>query len=487
MRAIPVGVSTSWSRERSTSAALRSSTASGPNSSSPTAPTKLTSAPRREAATAWFAPLPPGTRLSVASLSVSPGLGRNRTRATRSRLTEPTTVIRTSRSKRAQIFDGPVQEVLAEVEEPGPERRAVGNGGQPNRRREALQSAHEDGELEIGVRDPRRGGADAGALEDGLPFDDLAGSGLSVPRAAVGLLRLQLQQETPQRALQAGECGLGPLGGPPEGRLALRGGAGLRLASGPALEEAAEGEGCHLARRQRANQAARRGIRDAIGAHQRRPAGPVRVAHLPLVLHQVLVARTVRPSELVRPRRGHLARDRVVRSRAAGTGGLARVQAAYDGRTPARRGPRRDRRGCHLLARRSGGVPIGRAQPPSRRFTFSRLFLAALGSPGPLAGRAGHRAVSAVQALGLRERGARSRASPGRCAAPRGHRARAPAGDIRVLDAPRRAGVDRAGEALARRVSEAQVQPRPHLYLGRRARHVPGGDRGGRHSRPEGR
>ena len=32
----------------------------GPNSSSPTLPTMLTWAPRRAAATAWFAPFPPG-------------------------------------------------------------------------------------------------------------------------------------------------------------------------------------------------------------------------------------------------------------------------------------------------------------------------------------------------------------------------------------------------------------------------------------------
>ena len=51
--------------------------------------------PRRagRTATAWFAPLPPGTRSNVASETVSPGRGRRSQRATRSRLTEPTTVI----------------------------------------------------------------------------------------------------------------------------------------------------------------------------------------------------------------------------------------------------------------------------------------------------------------------------------------------------------------------------------------------------------
>ena len=60
----------------------------------PTAAIIVTSAPSRAHATAWFAPLPPGTRANVAPPTVSPGSGSRSTRATRSRFTEPTTVIR---------------------------------------------------------------------------------------------------------------------------------------------------------------------------------------------------------------------------------------------------------------------------------------------------------------------------------------------------------------------------------------------------------
>src|ERR1051325_5295718 len=95
--------------------------ASSANASSPTAPTKLTLAPIRAAATAWFAPLPPGYRANAASVTVSPTRGATRSpRATRSSLTEPTTVSRGLGGKRAQVFDGPPEQVLAQVEEAGP-------------------------------------------------------------------------------------------------------------------------------------------------------------------------------------------------------------------------------------------------------------------------------------------------------------------------------------------------------------------------------
>ena len=109
--------------ERSTPEARSSEIARLPKSSSPTAPTKRTSAPSRAAATAWFAPFPPGTWSSLAPVSVSPGLGRRGTVATRSRLIEPTTV--RLGGKRAQVVEGAVEEVLAEVEEAGPERVAI--------------------------------------------------------------------------------------------------------------------------------------------------------------------------------------------------------------------------------------------------------------------------------------------------------------------------------------------------------------------------
>ena len=93
IRATPVG--SSVSRTSSSTPASRSpASASSANASRPTAPTNVTLAPRRAHATAWFAPLPPGNRASVAPLTVSPGRGSCSQRTTRSRLTEPTTVMR---------------------------------------------------------------------------------------------------------------------------------------------------------------------------------------------------------------------------------------------------------------------------------------------------------------------------------------------------------------------------------------------------------
>ena len=78
--------------------------AASASSSCPTQPTSATSAPSRAAATAWFAPLPPGTREKVAPLTVSPGRGSRSACATRSRLIEPTTVSR-GRPPRRQRYE----------------------------------------------------------------------------------------------------------------------------------------------------------------------------------------------------------------------------------------------------------------------------------------------------------------------------------------------------------------------------------------------
>ena len=126
-----------------------------PCSSSPTQPTKRTSAPSRAAATAWFAPFPPGTRSKSASVSVSPGRGSRSVNATRSRLALPTTVTwagardslpgapgecRLS-GERSEVVDrAAAVEVLAEVEEPGPEGRAVGHGAPCGPTRRALRA-----------------------------------------------------------------------------------------------------------------------------------------------------------------------------------------------------------------------------------------------------------------------------------------------------------------------------------------------------------
>ena len=73
-------------------AASSSARAGTANASRPTAPNIATSAPARRAASAWFAPLPPGLVAKLEPWSVSPGRGRRATRATRSRLIEPKTM-----------------------------------------------------------------------------------------------------------------------------------------------------------------------------------------------------------------------------------------------------------------------------------------------------------------------------------------------------------------------------------------------------------
>ena len=120
--ATPVGPEPRRTPSRSTPPSRSSASASPAKGSSPTAPISRTSAPSLAAASAWFAPFPPGTRSNVASVRVSPGRGSRSQRATRSRLIEPTTAIRGLGGKGAQVFERPAEQVLAEVEEAGPQR-----------------------------------------------------------------------------------------------------------------------------------------------------------------------------------------------------------------------------------------------------------------------------------------------------------------------------------------------------------------------------
>src|SRR5919201_5896352 len=104
------------------------------------------------------------------AVTVSPGCGSRSTFATRSRLTEPTTV--SSGGKRAQVADRAL-EVFAQVEQPGPQRRAVRCRVDAGHVREALQRAHEHRELEIRLRHADRRRGDARALEHRRPLDQL--------------------------------------------------------------------------------------------------------------------------------------------------------------------------------------------------------------------------------------------------------------------------------------------------------------------------
>src|SRR5690625_5827460 len=58
---------------------------------SPTQPTNWIGAPARPAATAWFAPFPPRTKVKSSPRNVSPGRGNLEENVVRSAVTDPTT------------------------------------------------------------------------------------------------------------------------------------------------------------------------------------------------------------------------------------------------------------------------------------------------------------------------------------------------------------------------------------------------------------
>src|SRR5262245_1723173 len=115
-------------------------------------------------------------RENVAPVTVSPGRGRRSQRATRSRLTDPTTTMRDATApgyapprlgrERAEVLDRRPEQRVAEVEQPGPQRGAIGRGIEACGDREPLQRADEDRKLEVRGRNPVRARVHAGPVED---------------------------------------------------------------------------------------------------------------------------------------------------------------------------------------------------------------------------------------------------------------------------------------------------------------------------------
>src|SRR5882724_10835455 len=151
------------------------------------------------------------------------------------------------RGQGAKVLERTAEQVLAQIEEPGPERGAVERGADAGGVGESLQRPDEDRELEVGLRDADRAGVHAGAVEDRLPLQQLGGAGGAVPGAALGVVGLELEQVAPERALQPGERSLDAIGRAAQRRLALARGRRLRFATRPALEQPAEREGARLA------------------------------------------------------------------------------------------------------------------------------------------------------------------------------------------------------------------------------------------------
>src|SRR5260221_12832128 len=94
MRAMPLGRFFFTRNERTSILSLASPrSAAPPKSSAPRAPTKLTRAPARAAATAWLAPLPPAARTNPPPRTVSPGSGKRSQATPRSVFELPTTTM----------------------------------------------------------------------------------------------------------------------------------------------------------------------------------------------------------------------------------------------------------------------------------------------------------------------------------------------------------------------------------------------------------
>src|SRR5262249_21308104 len=84
--------------------------------------------------------------------------------------------------------------------------------------------------------------ADAGAVEHGLPLDQLGGAPLAVPRASLGRLPPELEQEPPERPLPPRHRPLGAIRPSPERPPSAPPRRRLGLAAGPTLEQATERE-----------------------------------------------------------------------------------------------------------------------------------------------------------------------------------------------------------------------------------------------------
>ena len=162
------------------------------------------------------------------------------------------------RSERSQVVDRRAKERVAQVEEAGPERGAVGRTVEAGGIGKALESSHEHRELEIHGGDAVRARMDAGAVENRAPLDELSCPRPAIPRAAFCAFRLELEQVPRERCLEACERGLDAVGGVPQGCLARAGCRWQCLTAIPPLEQPAERERGDLAGAELGDQPTRR-------------------------------------------------------------------------------------------------------------------------------------------------------------------------------------------------------------------------------------
>ena len=236
------------SRSSSTPACASPASASSASGSAPTAPIMRTRAPSFAAATAWFAPLPPGKRSKLEPGTVSPARGSRSTRATRSRLIDPTTVSSTRdrarvrrRSRAGRRARGRAGSRAGRT---GPPRASRGRWSDCHRTCEASPSSARTSTASSRYAAATRCGGDlhAGAVEHRLPVDELRAARLAEPRPALGRVGLELEQVAAERPLEPGERRLDAVGGAAERRLATAGRARVGVAPRPPLEQPAERE-----------------------------------------------------------------------------------------------------------------------------------------------------------------------------------------------------------------------------------------------------
>ena len=220
-----------------------------------------TSAPSRAAATAWFAPLPPGKARRTRAgdrlprprqpLAARDEVEVDREPTTGSRIASGGEARARSSSARPSRFSRRSKRPAQSDERSGAERMRAASP-------RPCERPHEDRELEVRLRDAHRRGAHAGAVQHRLPLEQLGRAGLAVPRPALRAFRLELEQVAAERPSSPASAVSARSAARRSAACAAARRRRRRVAAGPALEQPAERERGDLARAQLRGSGARR-------------------------------------------------------------------------------------------------------------------------------------------------------------------------------------------------------------------------------------
>ena len=178
----------------------------------------------------------------------------------------------TQRGERADVVDRRAEQRVAQVEEPGPQRRAVGRQIEARCVGKPLERAYEHGQLEIDRRDAVGAHADAGTVEHRAPLDELARARAAVPGSSLGALGLELEQVARERLLEPGERRLDAVGG--VAKRGLRAPRPWPASASPRLQRSSSRQNASAAASQaRSCDVSRRAVSSS-AAYSRRTLGP---------------------------------------------------------------------------------------------------------------------------------------------------------------------------------------------------------------------